>query len=100
MRLISKGALDNASVEALADRVGVGTRHLCRLFDKYLGASPGQIAKTTRVQRAKRLLDDTKLPMIEIASRAGFRSLRRFNAVFAEVYKRAPTEIRRAQWNG
>jgi len=100
VRLISKGALDNASVEALADRVGVGTRHLCRLFDKYLGASPGQIAKTTRVQRAKRLLDDTKLPMIEIASRAGFRSLRRFNAVFAEVYKRPPTEIRRAQWNG
>ena len=100
VRLISKGALDNASVEALADRVGVGTRHLCRLFDKHLGASPGQIAKTTRVQRAKRLLDDTKLSMIEIASRAGFRSLRRFNAVFAEVYKRAPTEIRRAQRNG
>ena len=100
VRLISKGALDNASVEALADRVGVGTRHLCRLFDQHLGASPGQIAKTTRVQRAKRLLDDTKLPMIEIASRAGFRSLRRFNAVFAEVYKRPPTEIRRAQWNG
>ena len=71
-----------------------------RCIDKYLGASPGQIAKTTRVQRAKRLLDDTKLPMIEIASRAGFRSLRRFNAVFAEVYKRPPTEIRRAQRNG
>jgi AraC family transcriptional regulator, regulatory protein of adaptative response / methylated-DNA-[protein]-cysteine methyltransferase len=100
VRLISKGALDNASVEALANRVGVGARHLCRLFDKHLGASPGQIAKTTRVQRAKRLLDDTKLSMIEIASRAGFRSLRRFNAVFAEVYKRAPTEIRRAQRNG
>ena len=100
VRLISKGALDNASVEALADRVGVGARHLSRLFEKHLGASPGQIAKTARVQRAKRLLDDTKLPMIEIASRAGFRSLRRFNAVFAEVYKRPPTEIRRAQRNG
>jgi AraC family transcriptional regulator of adaptative response / DNA-3-methyladenine glycosylase II len=51
------------------------------------------------VQRAKRLLDDTKLPMIEIALLAGFRSLRRFNAVFAEVYKRPPTDIRRAQRN-
>ena len=100
VRLISKGALDNASVEALADRVGVGARHLSRLFEKHLGASPGQIAKTARVQRAKRLLDDTKLPMIEIASRAGFRSLRRFNAVFAEVYRRPPTEIRRAHRNG
>jgi AraC family transcriptional regulator, regulatory protein of adaptative response / methylated-DNA-[protein]-cysteine methyltransferase len=95
MRLIGTGALDQAPVEALAARLGVGARHLTRLFDKHLGASPGQIAKTARVQRAKRLLDDTKLPMTEIASLAGFRSLRRFNAVFAEVYKRPPSEIRR-----
>jgi AraC family transcriptional regulator, regulatory protein of adaptative response / methylated-DNA-[protein]-cysteine methyltransferase len=83
----------------LAASLGVAPRHLSRLFDKHLGASRGQIAKTTRVQRAKRLLDDTKLPMIEIALLAGFRSLRRFNAVFAEVYKRPPTDIRRAQRN-
>ena len=83
----------------LAASPDVGPRHLSRLFDKHLGASRGQIAKTTRVQRAKRLLDDTKLPMIEIALLAEFRSLRRFNAVFAEVYKRPPTEIRRAQRN-
>ena len=100
VRLISEGALDRAPVEVLAASLGVGARHLSRLFDKHLGASPGQIARTTRVQRAKRLLDDTKLPMIEIALLAGFRSLRRFNAVFAEVYKRPPTEIRRAQRNG
>jgi AraC family transcriptional regulator of adaptative response/methylated-DNA-[protein]-cysteine methyltransferase len=100
VRLIGEGALDNASVEALAASLGVGGRQLTRLFDKHLGASPGQVAKTARVQRAKRLLDDTKLPMIEIASRAGFRSLRRFNAVFAEVYKRPPTKIRRMQRNG
>jgi AraC family transcriptional regulator of adaptative response / DNA-3-methyladenine glycosylase II len=37
--------------------------------------------------------------MIEIALLAGFRSLRRFNAVFAEVHKRPATDIRRAQRN-
>jgi AraC family transcriptional regulator of adaptative response / DNA-3-methyladenine glycosylase II len=95
VRLISAGSLDNAPVDALAARLGVGARHLSRLFDKHLGASPAQMAKTARVQRAKRLLDNTDLPMTEIASRSGFRSLRRFNAVFAEVYKRAPTGIRR-----
>jgi AraC family transcriptional regulator of adaptative response/methylated-DNA-[protein]-cysteine methyltransferase len=100
VRLINEGALDRAPVEVFAVRLGVGARHLTRLFDKHLGASPGQIARTARVQRAKRLLDNTKLPMIEIALLAGFRSLRRFNAVFAEVYKRPPTEIRRAQRNG
>jgi len=99
VRMIGEGALDRAPVEALAESLGVGPRHLSRLFEKHLGASPGQIARTARVQRAKRLLDDTELPMIEIASRAGFRSLRRFNAVFAEVYKRPPSEIRRARRN-
>jgi AraC family transcriptional regulator, regulatory protein of adaptative response / methylated-DNA-[protein]-cysteine methyltransferase len=97
LRLIHAGALDDAPVEALATRLGIGARHLTRLFDKHLGASPGQIARTARVQRAKRLLDDTELPMTEIASRAGFRSLRRFNAVFAEVYQRPPTAIRRVR---
>ncbi len=48
------------------------------------------------VQRAKRLLDKTDLPMTEIALRSGFRSLRRFNAVFAEIYRRPPMEMRRA----
>jgi AraC family transcriptional regulator of adaptative response/methylated-DNA-[protein]-cysteine methyltransferase len=100
VRMISEGALDRAPVEVLAASLGMGPRHLSRLFEKHLGASPGQIAKTARVQRAKRLLDDTQLPMIEIASLAGFRSLRRFNAVFAEVYKRPPSEIRRAKRSG
>ena len=96
LRLISNGALDDASVEALAERLGIGPRHLSRLFKKHLGASPAQVARTSRVQRAKRLLDETKLPMTEIALRSGFRSLRRFNTVFAEVYKRPPTAVRRA----
>jgi AraC family transcriptional regulator of adaptative response / DNA-3-methyladenine glycosylase II len=67
------------------------------LFKRHLGASPAQVARTARVQRAKRLLDETDLPMTEIALRAGFRSLRRFNSVFAEVYKRPPTAIRRGR---
>ena len=99
-RLIAEeGALDGeeATVEMFAARVGVGARHLARLFGKHLGATPVQVAKTARVQRAKRLLDETDLPMTEVALRAGFRSLRRFNAVFSEVYRRSPTEVRRTR---
>jgi AraC family transcriptional regulator, regulatory protein of adaptative response / methylated-DNA-[protein]-cysteine methyltransferase len=99
-RLIADdGALDGegATVEVLAVRLGVGARHLARLFAKHLGATPSQVAKTARVQRAKRLLDETDRPMTEIALLAGFRSLRRFNAVFTEVYGRPPTEIRRTR---
>ncbi len=95
MRLIRDGALDRGGVDDLAERLGVGTRHLDRLFQRHIGASPLQVARTQRVQRAKRLLDQTRVPMIEVAARAGFASLRRFNAVFAEVYKRTPSDIRR-----
>jgi AraC family transcriptional regulator of adaptative response / DNA-3-methyladenine glycosylase II len=99
VRLIEQGALDDNGVEMLAARLGMGARHLARLFRKHLGASPLQVAQTVRVQRAKRLLDSTDLAMSEIAFRAGFASLRRFNAVFAEVYRRPPTEIRRRSSN-
>jgi AraC family transcriptional regulator of adaptative response / DNA-3-methyladenine glycosylase II len=95
--IVRDGALDGAraSVDRLAARVGVGARHLTRLFARHLDVSPIQVARTARVQRAKRLLDSSDLPMTEIALQAGFRSLRRFNAVFAETYRAPPSEIRR-----
>lgn len=99
-RLIrEEGALDGdgATVEGLAARVGIGGRHLARLFVRHLGATPGEVARTARVQRAKRLLTETDLPMIDVALRSGFGSLRRFNAVFAAVYRRPPTAIRRGR---
>jgi AraC family transcriptional regulator, regulatory protein of adaptative response / methylated-DNA-[protein]-cysteine methyltransferase len=56
------------------------------------------VARALRVQRAKRLLDQTKLSMSDVAARAGFARLRRFNAVFAEVYKRTPSDVRRLRF--
>ena len=85
MRLIENGALDGQTVEELAARLGITPRHLNRLFRRYLDASPIQVAKTIRVQRAKRLLDSTDLPIRQIALRSGFRSQRRFNAAFRDV---------------
>src|SRR5499427_3043926 len=97
--IVEEGALDQegATVERLAQRLGMGSRQLTRLFARHLQASPSKVARTARVQRAKRLLDETALPMTEIAMRAGFGSLRRFNSVFVEVYGRPPTKIRRTR---
>ena len=90
--IIEERALDGeATVGDLAARLGVTARHLSRLFVKHWGATPSSVARTARVQRAKRLLSDTTLPVTEIAMLAGFGSLRRFNAVFADVYKRPPS---------
>ncbi|MCG8593401.1 MAG: helix-turn-helix domain-containing protein [Kiloniellales bacterium] len=95
LKLIEAGALDEADIEQLAARLGIGARHLARLFQRHVGATPLQTAQTFRLQRAKRLLDETDLRMTEIARRAGFGSLRRFNAAFAELYKRPPSTLRR-----
>lgn len=95
--LIARGALDgpDANVEALAERLGVGARHLRRLFDEHLGASPVAVAQTRRIAFAKQLLHETLLPMSEVAIAAGFGSVRRFNEAFAATYKRPPSSFRR-----
>ena len=82
-------------MEDLAARLGIGARHLSRLFRHHLGASPVQTARTVRLQRAKRLLDETALPIAEVALRAGFRSVRACNAAFGDVYRQPPTAFRR-----
>jgi AraC family transcriptional regulator of adaptative response / DNA-3-methyladenine glycosylase II len=94
LRLISENVLEDCRIEGLAERLGVGPRHLSRLFVKHLGATPVAVRQTHRLQFAKALIDETDLPFIQVALAAGFRSLRRFNASFQESYGRAPTELR------
>jgi AraC family transcriptional regulator of adaptative response / DNA-3-methyladenine glycosylase II len=65
IRLIWEGALDTGGVEDLAERVGIGSRHLRCLFTQHLGASPAQIAGTHRVHFARKLIDETDLPMTQ-----------------------------------
>lgn len=95
LKLIKAGALDEGAVPALAERLGVGPRHLSRLFQEHLQATPMQVAKTLRAQRARRLLRGTDLTITTIADEAGFGSVRRLNAVLKELYGRTPTQLRR-----
>jgi len=94
LRLISESGLDEAGIEGLAERVGVGSRHLRRLFIQHLGATPSAVAQTRRLQFAKQLIDQTTLPMGQVAIAAGFGCVRRFNAAIRKVYHRTPTQIR------
>jgi AraC family transcriptional regulator of adaptative response / DNA-3-methyladenine glycosylase II len=95
LRLVAEGALDRGSVDELAARVGAGGRHLRRLFEEHLGASPLAVAQTRRVHFAKKLLDETALPITEIAHASGFASLRRFNDAMKRAFGAAPRELRR-----
>lgn len=97
LALIAEGALDgeDASVDDLASRLGIGERQLRRLFKEHLGASPIAVAQARRVHFAKQLIHDTDLPMTEVAAAAGFGSLRRFNECFQMLYRRPPGALRR-----
>ncbi len=84
-----------ASVEDLARHLGITSRHLRRIFQAEHGVSPLQYLQTRRLLLAKALLTDSTLPVQDVASAAGFASLRRFNAAFIEHYRLQPTALRR-----
>jgi len=100
LRLIAEGALDQGTVESLAQRLGMGTRHLRRLFHEHLGASPMEVAQTRRVHLAKKLLDETRLPITQVAFSAGFNSVRRFNAAMDKTYGISPSRLRKRSNRG
>ncbi len=100
LRLIEQGALDGGHLPQLAQRVGVGERHLRRLFADELGVSPLDVASTRRLLFAKQLLSDTRLPIAQVAEAAGYASLRRFNAAFLASYGKPPREFRRTREPG
>lgn len=95
LRLIDSGALDDHSVEDLAAKLGVGDRHLRRLFLDHLGATPVAVALNRRILFAKKLLTETTLPISDIAFAAGFGSIRRFNDAMQQVYARSPRDLRK-----
>ena len=97
MRMISEGVLDEIGIDDLATRLGMGARHLRRLFEQHLGATPIAVAQSRRVHLAKKLIDETALPISEIAFSAGFASIRRFNDSFGKIYGRPPSDFRRNQ---
>lgn len=92
--LIEAGALDSGSLESLAERLGLGTRQLRRLFIKHLGAAPNAVAQTRRLLLAKQLIHQTSLPMTDVALASGFGSVRRFNEAFRQLYGRPPSALR------
>ena len=95
---IEAGALtEDGGVAALAEELGVSTRHLRRVLAQEFGVSPVQLAQTQRLLLAKRLLTDTDLGIGEIAFASGFASLRRFNALFAGSYRMTPTDLRKSR---
>ncbi len=94
VRLIAEGAAADGGVAGLAYRLHVSERHLRRLFVDELGAGPLQVAATRRLALARLLLDQTDLPVTQVAFAAGFASIRRFNAAMAVAFGSPPSVLR------
>ena len=99
LRHIAEGLLDDHGVDELARRLHLSTRQLRRLFVEELGAPPIAIAQTRRLLFAKQLIDETQLPMTDVAFGAGYSSLRRFNTAIHQTYGRTPSELRGSRYN-
>jgi AraC family transcriptional regulator of adaptative response / DNA-3-methyladenine glycosylase II len=93
---IAAGALNDGDTERLAQEVGLSSRQLRRVLLQHFGVTPVELAQTQRLLFAKKLLQETRLPMSDVAYAAGFGSIRRFNALFLSRYGMAPGTIRRA----
>jgi AraC family transcriptional regulator of adaptative response / DNA-3-methyladenine glycosylase II len=97
---IESGFLNESSIEGLAEELGVTSRHLRRAMEAELGVSPVELAQSRRLALAKQLLQDTALPLAEIAFASGFQSVRRFNALFQARFGRSPSSLRRESGEG
>jgi AraC family transcriptional regulator of adaptative response / DNA-3-methyladenine glycosylase II len=95
LEAIDAGALDEQSLEHLSARIGVTARHLRRLFEDHLGASPVAVAQTRRLLFAKQLIEESALPLTQVAYAAGYGSVRRFNHSVRSAYGRPPGSLRR-----
>jgi AraC family transcriptional regulator of adaptative response / DNA-3-methyladenine glycosylase II len=96
LTMISRGEADDISFDRFAGKLGVSDRHLRRLFEEHVGASPIEVAASKRLHLAKQLLTNSTLPMTEVAFASGYRSIRRFNEAFKEKFQTAPFSVRRS----
>ncbi len=94
VRLILGGALDGQTEQDLGRLLGVSGRHLRRLFTEHLGCTPTQLARSARAHFARRLLDETDLPVSDLAFACGYGSVRQLSRDFRAIFRATPTELR------
>ena len=93
--IIMENHVDNKlSIPKLAASVGLSRRQLERLFREETKNSPALVYLRVRLERAKRLLMQTKAPMIEIAIEVGFENASHFSKVFHRTFGQPPSKFR------
>lgn len=96
LSLMQQRSEGRVSVDDIASEVGVSRRHLHRLFVRHVGKTPLAFANTLRLERARRLVQQSDLAFVEIAELAGFASLASFSRSYRSAFGHTPTADRTA----
>jgi transcriptional regulator GlxA family with amidase domain len=83
------------SVAALAERAGMSSRHLARVFRAELGTTPAQYVETVRVETVRRLLETTDGSLHQLARQTGFGTVETLVRAFQRRIGTTPGEYRR-----
>jgi transcriptional regulator GlxA family with amidase domain len=95
IRLMESHIDQPLSVGAIARRAGVTARTLESVFRNSIGETPGAYYLRLRLNAARRLVVDTRVPMADIAARTGFSSASTFSRAFVRTFGMAPARLRR-----
>jgi transcriptional regulator GlxA family with amidase domain len=79
----------------ISKRTGISRRHVERLFGHHMGRSPARYYLDVRLERARRLLRHSNLPIVEVAIASGFVSASHFSKRYRERYQVSPQADRR-----
>lgn len=84
------------ALRVVARQVGMSYFHFSRAFKQSMGMNPTNYISERRIARAKELLNETELPISEIALRSGFSSQSHFTSSFRRVAGSTPKDFRAA----
>ena len=89
---------DPLSAVQLANAVGLSVRQVERLFLRHLNTTPGKYYVTLRLERARELLRQTNMSVLDIAVATGFASHSYFAQSYRQHFGRPPSEERRTAY--
>jgi AraC family transcriptional regulator len=78
----------------IADAVELSPFHFARAFKQATGLTPHQYLIKNRIERAKVLLADNELPLVEVSYRAGFKNQSHFTTLFRRLTSLTPKAYR------
>ena len=94
--LMESNVEEPLTLDEVSEYVGISRRQLERLFNRYLHCAPSRYYLELRLSRARLLLLQTSIPVIDVAISCGFSTAPHFSKCYSDLYGKPPSSERRA----